>query len=108
MVVSHHHPHTWLPNAKAQWPPKQLPPVSQSPPPKQASARTGDSIYALADEAGSRRRLHIYRLMLRNLSQVHLYKLHMKLHTELLPPPPPPPPQGAAVVAGGGGREGMR
>lgn len=44
-----------------------------------------DSIYALAGEAGARKRLVLYRMLLRHMSQVHLYKLHQKLHTELLP-----------------------
>eukprot|EP00667_Euglena_gracilis_P000497 EG_transcript_497 len=43
-----------------------------------------DSIYALAGEAGARKRLVLYRMLLRHMSQVHLYKLHQKLHTELL------------------------
>eukprot|EP00668_Euglena_longa_P000987 GGOE01001183.1.p1 GENE.GGOE01001183.1~~GGOE01001183.1.p1 ORF type:complete len:1006 (-),score=345.64 GGOE01001183.1:64-2952(-) len=43
-----------------------------------------DSTYALAGEAGARKRLSIYRTLLRHMSQVHLYKLHQKLHTELL------------------------
>eukprot|EP01001_Neometanema_parovale_P012808 NODE_912_length_1994_cov_108.230893_g864_i0.p1 GENE.NODE_912_length_1994_cov_108.230893_g864_i0~~NODE_912_length_1994_cov_108.230893_g864_i0.p1 ORF type:complete len:607 (-),score=138.39 NODE_912_length_1994_cov_108.230893_g864_i0:172-1866(-) len=42
------------------------------------------AIYSLSDQSRFRQRLWIYKVMLNNMTQYQIYKLHQKLHTEVL------------------------
>eukprot|EP00906_Rhabdomonas_costata_P011928 RCo016976 len=42
------------------------------------------SVYGLAEEEHAAKRLAIYKVLLTNMSQQHIYTLHQKLHTEVL------------------------